>query len=184
MVDSVLQRNVFQVVLLSSRVVDEQVVGVGHHHALGKRLASKLRFLEAQPVHTCVTPLVPRLVVCGFPGLGTWATLVQGHCFVTKLTVLSFDKIEGNTDCFVTIVEVHIENVLVVVNERDNTGVHCPDPSLLPMLPSFLVLPSCGVVAGHKNGEDRLAHRKGGRRDGFECRGNDVPVANMHRPVQ
>jgi hypothetical protein len=82
-----------------------------------------------------------------------------------------------NTDFFVTIVEVHIENVLVVVNERDNTGVHCPDPSLLPMLSSFLVLPSCGVVAGHKNGEDRLAHRKGGRRDGFECRGNGVPVA-------
>ena len=94
MVDSVLQRNVFQVLLLLPLVVDDQVVGVEEHHAFGKRLTSKLGFLDAQPVHTCVTPLVPRLVVCGFPGLGDWAPLVQGHCFVTKLTVLSFDKIE------------------------------------------------------------------------------------------
>jgi hypothetical protein len=25
-------------------------------------------------------------VACGFPGLGPWSSLVQGHCFVTKLT--------------------------------------------------------------------------------------------------
>ncbi len=59
MVDSVLQRNVLQVLLLLSRAVDEQVVGVGQHHALGKRLTSQLRFLEAEPVHTCVSSLVP-----------------------------------------------------------------------------------------------------------------------------
>ena len=32
------------------------------------------------------------------------------------------------------------------------------------------------MVAGHKNGEHRLAHTKGGRWDGLECRGNGLPV--------
>ena len=58
MVDSVLQRNVLQVILLLPLTVDEEVVGVGKDHALGKRLSRKFRFLETHAVHDRVTPLV------------------------------------------------------------------------------------------------------------------------------
>ena len=73
--------------------------------------------------------------------------------------------------------KLNLLNLVVVVDERDITGVHCPAASLLPMMLPFLVIPNCCVVAGHKNGEHRLAHSKGGRRDGLEYRGNHLPVA-------
>ena len=36
--------------------------------------------------------------------------------------------------------------------------------------------PKCSVVTGHKNGDHRLDHSKGVRRDGLEYRGNVLPV--------
>ena len=42
------------VLLLLSLPVDEEVVGVGKDHALGKRLSKKFRLLEAHAVYTRV----------------------------------------------------------------------------------------------------------------------------------
>jgi hypothetical protein len=132
-----------------------------------------------------VVPLVDYLGGCGLPVSDAWEPLVQGPGFVTKLSVLSFHKIERHTDCLVTIVEVHLDNLLVVVDDRENTRVQSPSVSILPVLLSLFVIPSCSVVTGHKNGqhtEHRLTHSKGGRRDGLQDRGNGLPVSQRTGP--
>ena len=105
-------------------------------------------------VHTCVVPLVYYLGGCGLPASAVWEPLVQGPGFVTKLSVLSFHKIERDTDCLVTIVEVHLDNLLVVVDDRENTRVQSPSVSILPVLLSLFVIPSSRRYRSQK----RTAH--------------------------
>ena len=99
-------------------------------------------------VHTCVVPLVDYLGGCGLPASSVWEPLVQGPGFVTKLSVLSFHKIERDTDYLVTIVEVYFDNLLVVVDDRENTRLQSPSVILFPVLFPFLVIPSSSVVTG------------------------------------
>jgi hypothetical protein len=54
-----------------------------------------------------------------------------------KLAVLSFHNLERNTDCLVTVVKVHIHNLLVVVDDRENTRVKNPSVRLLPVVLPF-----------------------------------------------
>ena len=99
-------------------------------------------------MHTCVVSHVTCVGGCGLPGLGTWESLVQGQGFVTKLTVFPFHKIERDTDYLVTIVEVYFDNLLVVVDDRENTRLQSPSVILFPVLFPLFVIPSSSVVTG------------------------------------
>ena len=148
-----------QVLLLLQLTVDEEIVSARQHHEFGKRLTCKFRFLESHVVHTCVTSPVTCVGTCGLVSVVTWTPLVQTQCFVTTLTVLPFHKIERDTDCLVTIVEVHIDNLLVVVDDRENTrAVHTRSPTTRET--DGMVWNTGGVVALSHNVRSPMCKRE------------------------
>ncbi len=84
--------------------------------------------------------------------------LDHGQGFVTKLTVLQLDQLEGDTDCLVPVVKVHIDNLLGVVDDRNNTWIQHSFASLLSLQMPFLVIPSRSFVTGLKHTLHSLTH--------------------------